>query len=90
MWYRATYGRFKRPLPAPARLYVISPFFGSGRWIRTTDMQIQSLPFYQLNYPGIIISKTNNIKQQLIFLYYIMPVLKSSTKKAGLFTVPLE
>lgn len=26
----------------------------SRGWARTTDMQIQSLPFFQLNYPGMV------------------------------------
>ena len=32
------------------------PKLGSGRWIRTTDTQIQSLMFYQLNYSGMATS----------------------------------
>lgn len=37
----------------PSRVPTPTPMFGSRRWIRTTDTQIQSLMFYQLNYSGI-------------------------------------
>ena len=33
------------------------PYIGSGGWIRTTDIDIQSVAFYQLNYSGIKVAQ---------------------------------